>query len=124
MTTRGWPRAPRPAESRLTERGSASLLVVTMAGLLVFVGGARAGATALVVDHRRAQAAADLAALAGAAASSDPCGAAARIATANGARLVGCASTGLDVLVSVTVTSTAWPGRDLAVSAEARAGPT
>ncbi len=104
------------------ERGSASLLAVTMAGLLVFVGGALAGVTALVVDHRRAQAAADLAALA-AAASSDPCVAAARIATANGARLVGCAFAGPDVLVTVTVTSAAWPGRDVAVSAEARAGP-
>ncbi len=113
----------RSGERRAAERGSASLLAVTMAGLLVFVGGALAGVTALVVDHRRAQAAADLAALAGAGAPSDPCGAAARIATANGARLVGCVPSGPDLVVSVTVTSAAWPGRDLTISAQARAGP-
>lgn len=115
--------APAPDPRRLSECGSASLLTVTMAGLLVFVGGALAGVTALVVDHRRAQSAADLAALAGAGSPSDPCGAAGRIAVANGARLVGCTPTGADVVVTVTVTSRAWPGRALTVSAQSRAGP-
>ncbi len=113
----------RPSGRSVSERGSASLLTVTMAGLLVFVGGALAGVTALVVDHRRAQSAADLAALAGAGSPADPCAAAARIAVANGARLVDCAPAGADLVVTVAVTSAAWPGRALTVSAQARAGP-
>ncbi len=121
---RRMPTGRRSGVPAAPERGSASMVTVTLAGLLVFVGGALAGASALVVDHRRAQAAADLAALAGAAAPADPCGAAARIAEANGARLVGCAPRGADLVVSVTVTSGAWPGRDLVVTAQARAGPT
>ncbi len=99
------------------------MLTVTMAGLLVFLGGALAGVTALVVDHRRAQAAADLAALAGAGAPTDACGAAARIAASNGALLIGCTQWGADLVVTVTVTSAAWPRHDLRVSAQARAGP-
>jgi secretion/DNA translocation related TadE-like protein len=111
------------ASSGSTERGSASLLVVTMAGLLVFVGAALAGVTGLVVDHRRAQAAADLAALAGATVAEDPCGAAARIAAANGDRLTACSPTGADVVVTVEVTSAAWPRRAVTISATSRAGP-
>ncbi|MEZ5093261.1 Rv3654c family TadE-like protein [Nocardioides sp.] len=103
-------------------RGSASLFAVTMAGVLLFVGLALTSVTALVVDHRRAQSAADLAALAGAAAS-DPCGAAARIASANRARLVGCSVLGADVLVTVELESRAWPGHPLGLRATSRAGP-
>ncbi|QIK74624.1 pilus assembly protein TadG-related protein [Nocardioides piscis] len=52
--------------SSTAERGAATVLVLVVAGILMFVGLALAGAASLVVTQRRAQAAADLAALAGA----------------------------------------------------------
>jgi uncharacterized membrane protein len=58
------------------ERGAATILVIAMAGVLLLVGSALGVVQAMVVAHRRAQAAADLAALAGASASmrgEDPC---------------------------------------------------
>ena len=48
------------------DRGGATVLVVAMAGVLMFVMGGLAAAGGLVTAQRRAQAAADLAALAGA----------------------------------------------------------
>lgn len=80
---------------------------------------------AVVATHRKAQAAADLAALAGATdlqVGRDPCAAAARIAVANGAEVRRCSVLGDEVAVSVII---ALPGA-LArreVRARARAGP-
>lgn len=102
--------------------GSATVLTVAFGGVLVFVAVALAGAVGLVVDQRRAQAAADLAAVAGAA-SSQACAAAGRIAVANGAELQECRRLGADVLVSVAVSSRVWAGRTVVITAEARAGP-
>ena len=48
------------------QSGAATLLVMAMAGVLLLLGAALAVVTALVAAHRVAQAAADLAALAGA----------------------------------------------------------
>lgn len=104
------------------EGGASTVLALGFAGLLLFVGLALAGVGALVVDHRRAQAAADLAALAGAA-DAGGCGAAARIASDNDAELVDCARDGPDVVVRVSVTSHPWAGWSVAVTARARAGP-
>ena len=75
------------------EDGSASLLVVVHLTVLLVVGVALGAVGALYVAERRAQSAADLAALAGAGAlvdGRDACAAAAEVAGANGARVAVC----------------------------------
>lgn len=120
MTPRG------PAEG---EQGAATVLVVAMAGVLLFVMVGLAAAGGLVTAQRRAQAAADLAALAGASAlaalsgPTDPCAEAARVAGANAAALDACAPDGRSVRVTVSVDGPDVPWREVRVSAEARAGP-
>ena len=82
---------------RRHDRGAATVLVLAMAGVLLVVALAVALAEGLVVGHRRAQAAADLAALAGAGAAArgeDPCDAARAVAVANGAALTACSAIG------------------------------
>ena len=111
---------------RRDERGSATLLVVAMAGVLVLLGSALAVVTAMVAAHRAAQSAADLAALAGArdvAVGRDGCATATRIAAANGARLTGCAVSGLVVDVQVEVVGPHWLGQTADLAAGSRAGP-
>lgn len=108
------------------ERGAATVLVVALASVVMVVGVALAGATGLVVAHRRAQAAADLAAL-GAAEwlrrGPEPCGVAAEVAERNGARLRACVVRAGDVHVSVGVAAPGavpWP---VELTGRARAGP-
>ena len=72
---------------RRPEDGGATVLVVAMAGLLMFVMTGLAAAGGLVTAQRRAQAAADLAALAGASALDDACARAGEVAAANAAAL-------------------------------------
>ena len=106
-----------------SERGSATLFAVAVVGVLVLVGAALGVVAAMVHDHRVAQSAADLAALAGAEARArgrDPCSATAAVAAANDARLDSCSVDGFDVLVQVTVV---WLGQTHDLSAQARAGP-
>ena len=107
------------------ERGVATVVAIGLVGLLVVVAGTCAALTVLVLSHRRAQVAADLAALAGAAAlqrGADPCAAAATIARRQDARVSRCDVDGADVLVVTGVRvlpalgGTELPGR-------ARAGP-
>ena len=108
------------------ERGAASLLVATCVALLLTIGAALGVVAALVRSHRSAQSAADLAVLAAASAwqrGEDACGAAARLARANAAELVGCSVHGDDVLVEVEVTGPRWLGQTADLSAQARAGP-
>jgi secretion/DNA translocation related TadE-like protein len=108
------------------DRGAASLLVVAMVGVLLLVGCALGVVAAVLVDHRRAAAAADLAALAGAAAlqrGDDGCSVAATLAGANGARLLTCAVEGADVLVTVEVAGPRWLGQRADLVGRARAGP-
>lgn len=106
------------------EVGSASMLVLTMVGVLTFVCLALLLCSSLVVSHRRTQAAADLAALAAASSlgdGTDPCAAAASVATANGARLATCEpTTSGDVTVRVALTD---PATGIELDARARAGP-
>lgn len=112
----------RPRE----ERGAATLIVLALSGLLMFVGLALAGVAAIVLAQRSAQAAADLAALAGAVAGAsgvDPCGEAEAIATANGATLIDCRLVGRAVTVEVMVAGPRMVDRRYDVTAEARAGP-
>jgi secretion/DNA translocation related TadE-like protein len=109
-----------------SERGAATLLVMAMSGVLLFVGLALAVVQAMVVAHRQAQSAADLAVLAGASAAArgrDPCEAARDVAAANGAVLVTCRSQGGDVRVQVSVAGPHWLGQQGDLVAEARAGP-
>ena len=108
------------------ERGSVSLFVVACLGLLLLVGAALGVVAALVLAHRQAQAAADLAALAVATAASrgaDACAAGVVIAEANGARLTSCALAGRTSTVRVVVAGPRWLGQRADLEAAARAGP-
>jgi secretion/DNA translocation related TadE-like protein len=104
------------------ERGSASLIAAVMIAALaiVTVGGAHLGAA--VIARHRAQAAADLAALAGAAqvpaGANNACAQAALLARAMDTNTVACTVDGLDVVVTVEASSALGPAR-----AVARAGP-
>jgi secretion/DNA translocation related TadE-like protein len=96
-----------------------------MMGLLVTVTVATSGAVGVVAGHRRAQSAADLAALAGAAALQDgaeACRRAGVIAGRNGTRLRRCEVHGWDVSVVVS-RSVRLPGAPMELSARGRAGP-
>lgn len=105
------------------EDGGATVLVVAMAGVLMFVMLGLAAAGGLVTAQREAQAAADLAALAGATTSDDACEEAARVATSNEAVLDECVVTGDEVTVEVSVAGPDVPWQEVRVTAEARAGP-
>jgi secretion/DNA translocation related TadE-like protein len=108
------------------ERGAATLLALAMTGVLLLVGAGLGVVGAMVADHRRAQAAADLAALAGAGASArgDPaCVAAGELARLNDAELLECSVDGAEVRVRVRVAGPRWLGQDADLEARARAGP-
>lgn len=108
------------------ERGAATVLVLTMAGVLVLVAAALGVVGAMVVAHRAAESAADLSALAGAralAAGRDGCSSAAHVAVDDRARVVGCAVTGRTIVVRVEVAGPPWLGQHADLEAEARAGP-
>lgn len=108
------------------ERGAATLIVLALCGLLMFVGLALAGVAAVVLTQRSAQAAADLSALAGATAAvsgADPCAVANDIAVANGAVVTSCELAGSEVSVAVRVRGPRWADRRYDVTARARAGP-
>ncbi|MEJ5946721.1 Rv3654c family TadE-like protein [Pseudokineococcus basanitobsidens] len=120
--------AGRSARSSSDERGAGTVVVVG----LVLVGLLLATATAVlgqaVVARHRATAAADLAALAAAdvllgRATGDACGAAGRTAAAGGARLVGCALGGQEVVVHVVVPVDGVLTAVGPATAAARAGP-
>lgn len=108
------------------EAGSATLLVVAMAGVLLLLGAALGVVTAMVAAHRAAQSAADLAALAGArgvAEGGDGCARAGQIAIANHARLVACTVAGRTVEVEVRVAGPHWLGQTADLEGRSRAGP-
>jgi secretion/DNA translocation related TadE-like protein len=112
----------RPGD-RTADDGAATVLVVAMAGVLMFVMVGLSAAGGLVTAQRRAQAAADLAALGGATSIDDACAAASQIAAANAAELESCAVEGEEVTVRVSVPGPDVPWREVVVDAEARAGP-
>ena len=110
-----------------SERGSATVWVLALSGLLAFLGAAVVLAGAAAVARHRATAAADLAALSGAGhavlGEPDACAAAAEVATANGAVLTGCSvAAGAVVEVRVRVAVRVGPISGAAVE-RARAGP-
>jgi secretion/DNA translocation related TadE-like protein len=111
---------------RRGERGAVTVLTVAMLGMLLLLTAALAVGEAMVVAHRRAQSAADLAALAGAQAiqqAQDPCGAASAVAAANDAVVTGCAVDAYDVTISAQVAGPRWLGSHADFDAEAKAGP-
>jgi secretion/DNA translocation related TadE-like protein len=128
-----WPtRSPRQPPSvrssrfRAGEAGAVSVLVVALVGLVLMLGLAASFVTATASAHRRAQAAADLAALAGAVAlgrGEDACGAAAQVAASNGAAVRTCRIEGRDVVVEVGVSGPEHRGFGWDPRGRARAGP-
>ena len=112
--------------ARRGEVGAATLLAVAVAGVLLLVGAALGVVGAMVAAHRQAQAAADLAALAGATAAArgdDACQSAEVVAKLNDATVVGCAVVGEAVTVEVRVPGPHWLGQEADLEARARAGP-
>jgi secretion/DNA translocation related TadE-like protein len=114
----------RPRRCR-DERGVAVVVGIGLVGMLVLVTALSVGTVAIVLAHRRAQVAADLASLAGAAAlqrGADPCTAAGTIAGRQQAELTRCVVDGSTVAVATAVSlPLALGGGDL--PARARAGP-
>jgi secretion/DNA translocation related TadE-like protein len=111
--------------SRADEAGAGTVLAVAMMGVLVTFTVAASGVVGVVAGHRRAQSAADLAALAGAGAlqeGGDACQHAGAIARRNGARLRGCEVDGWNVAVTVAAT-VRLPGSPIELEARGRAGP-
>ena len=116
------------ARAARSESGSATVLVAVLVGVLVMVALLGAAGAGVLVAHRRASVAADLAALAAAEAlglgraGTRACSAAGRVGAANGAELTSCQVQGDDVLVRVAVERSVmgWP---VTVPARARAGP-
>ena len=112
-------RAPRD------EHGAAVVVAIGLVAVLVFVAAVSVGVVAIVLAHRRAQTAADLAALAGAAAlqrGEEPCAAVARIAGLHDAEVSRCLVDGPTVLVGTSVELPRGLG-GAEVPARARAGP-
>ena len=110
------------------ERGSATVWVLALAGLLAVLGTAAVLVGGAVVARHRASTAADLAALAaaGRAVFGDPaaCATAARVARANAAELEGCVVRPEAVVeVRVQVPVRFGPLGSFAAHARARAGP-
>jgi secretion/DNA translocation related TadE-like protein len=109
------------------DRGSASLWLLGVGLAILTFGAVVAGVGSVLVARHRAQAAADLGALAGAGRAVEgaeaACGRAGDVVLANGGRIVGCTVDGLDVTVRAEV-DPVGPGRVFGpVSARARAGP-
>ena len=114
------------ASRRRGEQGAGSVLAAAMLGLLVTVTVAVGGVVGVIATHRVAQAAADLAALAGASAlqqGGEPCRQAALVADRNRARLTRCEVAGWVVTVVVTADTARLPGGVLDLRARGRAGP-
>ena len=110
---------------RRTQSGSATVLAMTAVGCLLVVTWVVLVLAGLVVGQRRVEAAADLAALAGAAAAGagqPACPAAAAVARANHATLGACRVQGRVVELETLLEPGLLPGEP-SLRAQARAGP-
>lgn len=119
---------PSPRGDGRDERGSVTVIAVALVAACLLLAVALAAIAGVQAARGRAQAAADLAALAAADtwlnAAGDPCAAAARVAAANGAVLGGCTFAAADVLIEARVPVTGpFAPLGLVASASARAGP-
>lgn len=107
--------------------GSATVWVLACVVVIVTVAAAAASVGAAVLSRHRAQAAADLAALAAAGMaagySDGPCRLARDVARSNGGRLVGCRLDGMVADVVVEVTLPGWLPAVGSARARSRAGP-
>jgi secretion/DNA translocation related TadE-like protein len=115
----------RASPRRRGEHGAASVIAVGLLAVLVLTAVASSGSVAIIVTHRRAQSAADLAALAAAQAlqrGSDPCAAGAAIARAQDADLTGCTVEGPEVVVIASLRMPPALGGST-IAGRARAGP-
>lgn len=121
------PVSPGPGQGGVgAERGAGTVFVLALTGVVLTVAMAVAACAGLLVAHRQSQAAADLAALAGAVAvrrGADACAAARQVATLNEARLVSCLVDGRQVRVRAGVRGPAWAGFGREMLGEAVAGP-
>ncbi len=111
---------------RRSERGAAAGAVVALAGLLVVLAATVAVLGRLLIDQRRVEAAADLAALAGAVAVQHhraACAAAAEVAGRNGAELVTCDVHGDEVSVVARVETSIVLAGTVRLQGAAHAGP-
>ena len=108
------------------ERGSASVVMVALIGVIVSTTAGALVLAGVVRASHQARLGADLSAIAAAlqlrdgGSASTSCAEAARIAIANGASLQSCSVSGRDVTVVVAASSPAWPQP---ATARARAGP-
>ncbi|WP_181311983.1 Rv3654c family TadE-like protein [Nocardioides campestrisoli] len=121
-----WQRGARGLRQPRDERGAATVLVVAMVGVLLTVAVGVAGVGGLLHAHRRAQGAADLAALAAAQAlltGAPPCPRAAEVASANGATLRSCRTEGEEVVLEVEVGASPLLPVVAELRGRARAGP-
>lgn len=106
------------------QRGAATLLAVALTAVLGLVAVIGVGVGGLVSAHRRVSGAADLAALAAAAARErglDPCATAVAVADRNGATVTECSVDPSSVLVALQSEVSGLDG--VRVRARARAGP-
>jgi secretion/DNA translocation related TadE-like protein len=111
---------------RREEAGIATIWGLAIMGILLMLAAVSAGVVSLVGARHRAEAAADLAALAGAEAvldGRDACAAADRIASANAGELVRCTVNGEIVEVRVEVKAPRLLGTVWTLAGRARAGP-
>lgn len=100
------------------------MLAVACVGLLLVLAIALAEVGAWFAADRRVRAAADLAALAGAASvATDPCGRAEEVAERNGADLVSCDVVGREVSVVTSLPAPSRWGPSADLTGRARAGP-
>jgi secretion/DNA translocation related TadE-like protein len=110
-----------------SDRGSASVIAAAMMTLLMVLAGAGVMVGSAVTARHRAQAAADLAALAGAgqvaSGQSAACASAASVARAMQAGVATCTVDGLDVVVTIEVPVRLGRLGIQAAHAAARAGP-
>jgi secretion/DNA translocation related TadE-like protein len=117
---------PKARSSRWADERGTAVWVVPFVGVLVLTALALAFQGGLLVAQRRVQAAADLAALAGAGAlqrGDDGCDAASRMAARNGASMDRCRVDDRDVVVTLARAGPLLWGRSAEVRAMARAGP-
>lgn len=103
-----------------SDQGSATVIVLILAALSVVLCGVVAQVAAVAAARVKASTAADLAALA--AARHTDCSAAPDVALSNGAELITCQVTGMDVIVDVRV-PVKVAGKPRFVTALSRAGP-
>ena len=107
------------------EDGAAVVIAIGLVAVLTLVAVTSAGVVAIIATHRQVQSAADLAALAGAAAGQEgrtPCADARRIGARNGVLVSRCQVVGLIVTVVVERRLPRVLG-DRVLRARARAGP-